>query len=168
MNRPVLWCIALAVVLATAVGCGRVNPARRGLWSAVEAKREQLNQCYEQVVARNPSVAGSMVMWLEVSDDNGQVTSVEVENSGVPDESLAPCVTGALQEIRLAEPPPIAMRVQYTFQFRVASAAPPPPVTTGPGQPPPPTVPAGNQPPPPAVPANDRRPPPPPAVPAGG
>lgn len=156
MSRPILSCLALAAVLATTVGCGRVNPARRGLWSAVEAKREQLNQCYEQAVARNPSVAGSMVVWLEVSDDNGQVSSVELENNGVPDDALAPCVTGTLQEIRLSEPPPIAMRVQYTFQFRVASAAPPPPAVSG-----------GEQPPPPARPADDR-PPPPPAVPAGG
>ena len=144
-RRSVSWSMVLAALVATAVGCGAVTPARRGLWSAVEAKREQLNQCYEQAVAHNPSAAGTMVMWLEVSEDNGQVSNVEVENNGVPDDSLAPCVTSTLQAIRLSEPPPIALRVEYTFEFRVASAAPPPP----------------------AVPA-DNRPPPPPAVPAGG
>ena len=160
-GRSILWCVGVAAVLVTSVGCGRVNPARRGLWSAVEAKRAELNQCYEQAVTRDASTAGSMVLWLEVDDESGSVNNVEVENSDVADPSLEPCVTGALRSIRLSEAPPITMRVQYTFLFRTAGPdQPPPPAVEGGAPPPPPAVQGGAPPPPPAVPAGSQPPPP--------
>jgi hypothetical protein len=136
-----LLCTLLGAMLAASVGCGRITPSRRNLRSAVEAKRAELDQCYEATVARNANVGGTMTMWLNVDDESGRVHSAELEQNGVADDDLPTCVGAALEGIQLPEPPPLAMRVEYTFEFRPAGA-----------QPPPPAVPAGgNQPPPPAI-----------------
>ena len=140
-SRSFLSCFLVGALLATSVGCGAITPSRRNLRSAVEATRAQLDQCYEETVRRNANIGGSMAMWLNVDNESGRVTSAEMETNGVPDDGLATCVTGALETIQLPEPPPLAMRVHYTFEFRPAGAAqPPPPAVRGGGQPPPPAV----------------------------
>ena len=141
--RSLAACILFCISLVAAVGCGRITPSRRSLRNAVEAKRDQLNQCYADTITRDANAAGGMALWLEVDSDNGRVSSVEVESSEVADQALGQCVQGALQSIQLEEPPPLAMRVHYHFQFQSDGAAP------APSAPPPPAVQGGDQQPPP-------------------
>ncbi|MBI2893893.1 MAG: AgmX/PglI C-terminal domain-containing protein [Deltaproteobacteria bacterium] len=154
----------LVAALVASIGCARVTPSRRNLRSAVEAKRGELTRCWDETIARNARARGNVVVWMNVDDESGRVTTVEVEANGTRDDTLGTCVSGTLQAIQLSEPPPLALRVQYTLLFEPTRAAPPPPaVRVGPAEPPPPPAVRvePSAPPPPAV---RVQPPPPPAV----
>ncbi|MBI2896863.1 MAG: AgmX/PglI C-terminal domain-containing protein [Deltaproteobacteria bacterium] len=137
-----LGSLLLAVASSMIVGCG-IGDAQNHLRTAVDEKREELNRCYGETLARDASAAGQMQLWVHVESDRGQVDAVEVQRSDIQDEGLGSCVTTTLQSIQLPEAPSAALRVEYTLLFQPEGDAPPPPavpVSSPPAPPPPPAV----------------------------
>ena|SRR5438132_9753926 len=104
----------LALVL---VACGgSLGDGQKRLRTAVEAKQEMLDDCYETTLARSAEVKGELRVVLKVAKDGGAVRS-QAAGGKVGDAKLVKCVQNALDAIQLSPAPGANMEVTYTLIF---------------------------------------------------
>lgn len=114
----------VAVALLAASGCG-IGDAQTKLRSAVDAKNQELNQCYAAALERDPQTSGTMSAWLHVEDQQGRIDEVEFTDGSAQDPQLQSCMTNTLTQVQLAEAPAANMKVEYTFELHRQPAPPP-------------------------------------------
>jgi translation initiation factor 2 gamma subunit (eIF-2gamma) len=105
------------VVIATALaacGGGGVGDAQKRLRTAVDAKQDMLDDCYEKTLARDAEAKGDVQVLFKVS--NGGDVKSEVKG-GKLDGKLLKCVQKALDEIKLSPGPGANMEVTYDVTF---------------------------------------------------
>ncbi len=113
LARP-LATVTLASVL-TACGLG---DSQRHLRNAVDAQRDDLQSCYAGALAREATAAGEVQAFLHVEDDEGRIEHVEIVRTDFGDDAFHACLEGSLRRLRLEEPPPANLKVEYVFEFR--------------------------------------------------
>jgi len=107
--------IALFIFVGAA-GCG-IGDAQTNLRSAVDAKRQELNQCYAAALTRDRDASGTMQAYLYVDSEEGRLTEVEFVGGDVSDPAFQSCMSGSLTQVQLSEPPVANLKVEYTFQL---------------------------------------------------
>ena len=117
MTRVLTLTVSLSLGLLAAAGCG-IGDAQQRLRTAVEAKRDELGQCYAGALQRDRNAAGEMRVWLNVDSDGGDVDSVEVIESPIGDPAFGQCVDGVLRTVQLDTAPKAALEVEYALTFR--------------------------------------------------
>jgi hypothetical protein len=98
------------------MGCG-IGDAQTQLLSAVDAKREELSQCYATALSRDANAQGTLKGWVHVEDKQGRVDSVEFEQADISDQQFHGCISASLTQIQLTQPPAANLKVEYTFEF---------------------------------------------------
>ncbi len=115
MQRFILGVVFFSAFAALS-GCG-IGDAQRHLRSAVDAKSQELDQCYAQALTRNRDAAGTLNANLHVGASDGRVDQVEFVGGDVRDPELQSCMTATLTQVQLPEPPAANLKVEYTFQL---------------------------------------------------
>ncbi len=108
--------IALSAATALLAGCG-IGNAQQQLRSAVDAKSQELDQCYADALTRDRDAAGSLTAYLHVDTDEGRIQEVEFTGGDVNDAQLQSCMSTTLTQVQLTEPPAANLKVEYTFQL---------------------------------------------------
>jgi hypothetical protein len=116
MNRITHAAFIALLGLGLLAGCG-VGDSQTRLRTAIDAKNQELSQCYGAALGRDPATAGTMQAWIHVEDQQGRVDNVEFSGGDVNDPTLQSCMTDALTQVQLAEAPPANLKVEYTFQL---------------------------------------------------
>jgi hypothetical protein len=114
--KPFATTILLAGIAATIGGCG-IGNAQQQLRSAVDAKSQELDQCYADALTRDRDAAGFLNAYLHVDTEEGRIREVEFTSGDVNDPALQSCMSTTLTQVRLAEPPAANLKVEYTFQL---------------------------------------------------
>lgn len=100
-------------------GCkrGPDDPATP-LRKLLEARRGELQACYDEALARTPKLAGSLKLRFLLSP-SGRAYGVTLTGATIPDSGLQDCAVKAVSEIEF--PPPLDgfMDVTYPFDFKV-------------------------------------------------
>ena len=108
---------SFAFALAFAIsGCG-IGDAQTQLRSAIDAKNQELDQCYAAALTRDRDAAGALSAYVHVETAEGRVNEVEFTGGDVQDAALESCITDSLTQVRLSEPPAANLKVEYTFQL---------------------------------------------------
>jgi Tfp pilus assembly protein FimT len=115
MSRSIYSVLAVVSLIAVA-GCG-IGDAQKRLRSAVDEKNAELNRCYAEALAQNRNVDGTLEANLLVNTTEGRIHQVEFTGGTGRDASLESCMVDTLTQVRLAEPPPANLKVEYTFQL---------------------------------------------------
>lgn len=104
-------------MLSAAAACGgkarNSEMYRTDTQSLLEQRNEQLKSCYDQALAADPKVAGTVTVQFVVAKKTGEVTKVTVDASSPP--VLGQCVVQALQGLKLQ--PPDRHDGQATFEY---------------------------------------------------
>lgn len=112
--------VALGLVVAAGLmaGCAELNPKTEGqLQSALEAKKEAFQKCYEAALKQDREVQGDVALVLDINADSGKVTKVKVAKSAIKDDEMKSCVAKAADAIKLPEPPCVPVEGHYTVDF---------------------------------------------------
>lgn len=136
LRAPAAVLHASAILLAAggAVGCGSALDAQPRLRAAVDAKKVDLDRCYDVALGRNRDASGEMKVAVAFGA-TGRVEAVTAAPSKVDDKDLVACVTSALREVRVDPPPPIDVKVEYRIVFRATEPKPAEPEASAGGQP---------------------------------
>lgn len=106
----------VVTTLALAACGGGVGDAQKRLRTAIEAKQDALDDCYEKTLERDTEVKGNLMVVLKVAKGGGGVSSA-VTGGKVKDGKLVKCVQGTLDAIKLKPAPGANMEVTYTLAF---------------------------------------------------
>lgn len=106
----------IALASAAATGCG-IGEAQTRLRTAVDAKQQELGQCYGEALARNPQAGGTIQAWINLDSDSGRIESVEYTGGDFRDEAMLSCMTSTLQTVQLMQAPKANLRVEYAFHL---------------------------------------------------
>lgn len=115
MKRTASLAIAL-FCLGLVAGCG-AGESQAMLRTAVDAKSQELNQCYATALARDREIAGIIEADLVVDNFEGRVTRIEFTGGDAHDAALESCMSDALTQVQIAEPPVSNLRAEYTFEL---------------------------------------------------
>jgi len=115
-NVTIIGALLVSATLLALVGCG-VGDAQTRLRTAIDAKDQELSQCYAAALGRDGNASGTMKAWVHGEDKQGRVDGGEFEGGDVTDPALQSCMTDALTQVQLSEPPPANLRVEYTFEL---------------------------------------------------
>ncbi|MBX3157569.1 MAG: AgmX/PglI C-terminal domain-containing protein [Deltaproteobacteria bacterium] len=105
--------VLLAALACGACGAG-VGDAQKRLRTAVEAKQDAFDDCYEKTLARNAEAQGKLQVVLKVSTKGAVVSR---PTGGKLDGKLVKCVQSTLDSVRLSPAPKVNMEVSYTLAF---------------------------------------------------
>ena len=104
----------LLTILAVSVGfcssacsfLARDTPTyERDTSTLLDTRESQLQACYDQELARNPSLAGKLTVTFTVEKKTGKITQLAWDkNRTTINENLASCVITALDGLELSEP----------------------------------------------------------------
>lgn len=127
---------ASAFVLAAsgALGCGGALDVQPRLRAAVDAKKVDLDRCYDVALGRNREASGELKVVVAFAP-SGRVEAVTAAPSKVDDKDLVACVTSMLREVRVDPPPPVDVKVGYTLVFRATEPKPADPEPSAGGAP---------------------------------
>ena len=114
---------ATALVASAALGCGSAAEAQPRLRAAVDAKKPDLDRCYDVALGRNREAAGDMKVVLDLAP-SGRVEEVALGASKVDDKDLVACVTSTLRGVKVDPAPPADVKVEYTLRFRATEPKP--------------------------------------------
>lgn len=116
-TRQIILLLAMLGSLFAACGA-ELNPKTEGhIVSALEAKRDAFQACYETALAKDREVKGEMALQLDINKENGKVTNTKVEKSAIADSTMKKCVCDATSDIKLAEPPGVPVEGHYALDF---------------------------------------------------
>ena len=115
MTRALSSLLVLAIAAGLA-GCG-IGDSQAQLRSAIDAKNQELDQCYAGALARDRDAAGSLSAYVHVDHAEGRVNQVEFTGGDGRDPSLESCISDSLTRVQLTEPPAANLKVAYTFQL---------------------------------------------------
>lgn len=126
-NRTTLFASLLAVGVLASSGCSylaRDTPTYQADTSALlDTKADALQACYDQELARNPSVAGKLTVSFTVEKKTGSVTQLGWDQSrSTISEPLAACVIAALDGLELAQPDQRDGQATFVYTFRNPNA----------------------------------------------
>ena len=118
MLRKLFVMLGLVVAAGLVAGCAELNPKTEGqLQSALEAKKEAFQKCYEAALTKDRELTGDVDLVLDVNAENGKVTKAKVKKSSIKDDEMKTCVAKAADEIKLPEPPGVPVEGHYTVDF---------------------------------------------------
>lgn len=69
----------------------------RSIRSHISERRDLLQKCYEEELARSPDTRGELDLQFTVHGESGDVVTAVVRNNRTDSESLAQCVTRSIQ-----------------------------------------------------------------------
>ena len=85
--------------------------------AVIRDHQAQVEDCYGQALARDPELAGRLVVKIVIAGD-GSVSAAQVPESDLDDTALAECLTGRVEGWRFPEPRGGGIViVSYPFQF---------------------------------------------------
>lgn len=85
----------------------------------LDTRESQLQACYDDELARNPDMAGKLTVTFMVEKQTGKITQLAWDKSRTTvSDSLATCVTTALDGLALAEPDQRAGQATFSYTFR--------------------------------------------------
>lgn len=109
--------IITTITLATLAACGGgIGDSQKRLRTAIEAKQDALDDCYEKSLTRSAETAGNLNMLVKVAKKSGTI-SAKAAGGKISDTKLVKCVETALDAVKLAPAPKSNMEVTYTFAF---------------------------------------------------
>jgi hypothetical protein len=108
--------IALITIASLAACGGGIGDAQKRLRTAIEAKQDALDDCYEKSLARNAETAGNLNLVVKVAKKKGTV-SASAAGGKIGDEKLVQCVETAIDSVKLSPAPKSNMEVSYTVAF---------------------------------------------------
>ena len=115
--------IASALLLGSlAAGCGGVGTAQADLRSAIDAQQASMNECYREALTRDEALSGDVSVRISMARKTTTVSSVEVLESAVSDETLNACVEEIISGISIDEAPGANMSVDYTLRYTPSSS----------------------------------------------
>lgn len=114
--------LALAIGLAlgfSMIGCAKLNPKTEGqIYSALEAKKEEFQKCYEKALAKDRNVKGEMKLSLKFDPKSKKPEETSIKNTQIQDDKMQKCVKKAASGIRLEDAPGVFVEGFYTVDFR--------------------------------------------------
>jgi hypothetical protein len=91
----------------------------------LDTRGGQLQSCYDQELTRNPDMAGKLTVTFTVEKKSGKVTQMAWDkNRTTVSDSLASCVTTALEGLALAQPDQRDGSATFSYTFRNNSGMP--------------------------------------------
>jgi len=84
----------------------------------VRAHINEVRTCYNEGLARDPSLAGRIALKFEIGPD-GKVISVEVTTDALGDDKLAECIEKAIERWKFPNPAG-GGRVVVTYPFNLS------------------------------------------------
>jgi hypothetical protein len=106
---------ALPALLLIAACGGGIGDAQKRLRTAVDAKQDAFDDCYEKALAKNAEVAGKLQVVLKVKKGGSAVSASP--SGGKLDDKLVECVQTALDSVKLSPAPKANTEVSYTLSF---------------------------------------------------
>ncbi len=99
---------------ADAFACvGTMDPER--VVAAIRARIQTIQACYEAGLARNPTLAGRIVLQLTIRE-SGRVDEPRVTEDSLGDPAVIECAAGVLREMTF-DPPPRGGPVVFAYPF---------------------------------------------------
>ena len=100
------------------MGCGSLNPKTEGqIYSALEAQKDQFQQCYEDALKKNRNIKGDMDLKLKFEPKSKRPKEAAVAKSDIQDAKMMQCVSKAADKIRIEDAPGVFVEGQYTVNF---------------------------------------------------
>ncbi len=125
-TRTMLLAGALVALTAACGGKARgPDTYRADTENMLGMRMGQLQSCYDEALAKDPNVAGTVKVQFVVAKKTGVVTDAKVDPASTAPESLNSCVLQALEGLKLDPPDKNEGRAtfEYAFQPRPASAS---------------------------------------------
>lgn len=119
MNTLKYILIATGLLLALGLmGCGSLNPKTEGqIYSALEAQKDQFQQCYEDALKKNRNIKGDVDLKLKFEPKSKRPKETNVAKSDIQDAEMMQCVSKAADKIRIEDAPGVFVEGQYTVNF---------------------------------------------------
>ena len=100
------------------MGCGSLNPKTEGqIYSALEAQKEDFQQCYEDALKKDRNVKGDVDLKLKFEPKSKRPKETVVAKSDIQDSQMMQCVSKAADRIRIEDAPGVFVEGQYTVNF---------------------------------------------------
>lgn len=110
-----IGCLLLA---GSVMGCGSLNPKTEGqIYSALEAKQDDFQKCYESALKKDRNVKGDMDLKLKFEPKSKRPKETSVAKSDIQDAEMMQCVSKAADKIRIEDAPGVFVEGQYTVNF---------------------------------------------------
>ena len=119
MNTLKYTSITMGLLLALGLmGCGSLNPKTEGqIYSALEAQKNQFQQCYEDALKKNRNIKGDVDLKLKFEPKSKRPKETAVAKSEIQDAEMMQCVSKAADKIRIEDAPGVFVEGQYTVNF---------------------------------------------------
>ena len=114
--------VFLAAVLASLAACGgkarKPDVYRADTQKLLDLRSPQLKSCYDQALASDAKLAGTVKVHFVVAKKTGVITEPKVDPASTAPELLGRCVLQALEGLKLEPPDRNEGRAtfEYTFQ----------------------------------------------------
>lgn len=126
MIRTMLFASAVVALTAACGGKARgTDTYRADTENMLGMRMGQLQSCYDEALAQDPTLAGTVKVQFVVAKKTGVVTGAKVDPASTAPESLNSCVLHALEGLKLDPPDRNDGRAtfEYAFEPRPASAS---------------------------------------------
>ncbi|MBN2527408.1 MAG: hypothetical protein JXR76_13520 [Deltaproteobacteria bacterium] len=120
MNSVKFTTLAIGCLLLAGgvMGCGSLNPKTEGqIYSALEAKQDDFQKCYEEALKKDRNVKGDVDLKLKFEPKSKRPKDTTVAKSDIQDAEMMQCVSKAADKIRIEDAPGVFVEGQYTVNF---------------------------------------------------
>ena len=116
---PARW-IAIATLCLPALACAIRDGAmyRDDTRKLLEGKQEELRQCYDAELQKDPKAGGKVVVSFIVQKDTGVVVDPKIDDlQSTPNRTLRRCVVDSLKGLTLDPPDERDGEATFTWEF---------------------------------------------------
>lgn len=106
--------IVVTATLSSPARAGEGELDKEQIRGVMMAHIGEIRDCYNQGLARDPNLAGRLVVDFEISS-TGAVSRSEVDESTLKDAQVGTCIAGAVKTWQFPAPRGGAVAVQYPF-----------------------------------------------------
>ena len=111
----------LASVLAAATGCEfharSPEDYRSDTRALLETRSEQIQRCYDDVLAKNPNASGTVVVSFTVMEDSGTIANPRVAPESTAPAPLGECIVKSVDGLALRPPDQRKGEATFVWEF---------------------------------------------------
>lgn len=108
--------MATVVMMASPAQAGGGTLDKTAIREVVRAHIQEIRHCYNEGLARNPDMAGSVTVAFEIAS-SGAVTSSAIKASTLGDAKVETCVAAAVKSWTFPQPSGGSVQVDYPIAF---------------------------------------------------
>jgi hypothetical protein len=115
--KMIVGLLSAAAILSVGA-CASLNPNTEAqLRQALEAKQGKFQECHMSALDRDRETKGTVTLKLKLHEETGEVLAASVERTDVRDTTMNVCVSNAVSDISLPEPPGLPVEAEYDIVF---------------------------------------------------